>query len=272
MEWMELGKRLGVPEDALEAAAKIEISAELESTLREAFDKGWQEFDPVAEQLPDADLTVLQLYLKWAAQVKPEYERRGIPESVYFGTLKDIAIWCRFNKEVNGKLGLYSWPWCARGIRIDLFRLGRLEFEMRLLPRDIDIGDEHYSAGTEVISVHIPAEDPLRREELEESFALAEAFFKEQFGKTFPLFYTHTWLLGPELQTLLPENAGILQFQSCFEIFDSNPSRQAEERVYGNMLDDPAGYPEDTSLRRALKGYLMAGKTTTEGYGIRRIK
>lgn len=46
-------------------------------------------------------------------------------------------------------------------------------------------------------------------------------------------------------------------------------NRQAEERVFGRILEDPEAYPENTSLQKALKNYLSEGKKPGVGYGCR---
>ena len=35
------------------------------------------------------------------------------------------------------------------------------------------------------------------------------------------------------------------------------PFRQAEERIFGDILEDRQAYPETTSLQRSFKGWLM---------------
>ena len=48
--------------------------------------------------------------------------------------------------------------------------------------------------------------------------------------------------------------------------------RQAEERVFGSLAEDPATYPEETSLQRKMKMALLEGKHFGMGCGIREIR
>ena len=81
-------------------------------------------------------------------------------------------------------------------------------------------------------------------------FVWADRFF----GSSYKLYDCESWLLSPALKELLEKESGILQFQNCFEIQSVNlENRQAEERVFGSILEDPEAYPENTSLQKALK-------------------
>ena len=45
--------------------------------------------------------------------------------------------------------------------------------------------------------------------------------------------------------------------------------RQAEERVFGALLDDPSAYPGNTRLQRPLRDYLQQGGRVGVGIGCR---
>ena len=94
------------------------------------------------------------------------------------------------------------------------------------------------------------------------------------FHFDYPIFYCRTWLLAPELIELLPSNSHILQFQSLFQIVRSykDPFRQAEERVFGSILDDVSMYPEKTTLQRNLKQCLLQGGCSYKGVGIWQVQ
>ena len=117
-----------------------------------------------------------------------------------------------------------------------------------------------------MIHVHVPEGESLSREGCEASFAWADRFF----DSSYKLYDCESWLLSPALKELLEKESGILQFQNCFEIQSVNlENRQAEERVFGRILEDPEAYPENTSLQKALKNYLSEGKKPGVGYGCR---
>ena len=77
-------------------------------------------------------------------------------------------------------------------------------------------------------------------------------------------FLCHSWLLEPKLRLLLAEGSNILRFQSGYRILELFPGeRQAEERIFGFVSDDPELYGEETSLRRAAKRFLRTGALGT---------
>lgn len=55
----------------------------------------------------------------------------------------------------------------------------------------------------------------------------------------------------------LDEKSNIIVFQNQFEVYDVvYPFRQAEERVFGEILEDIEKYPENTKLQKRLKEWL----------------
>ena len=71
-----------------------------------------------------------------------------------------------------------------------------------------------------------------------------------------------------QFQKLLSEESNIIRFQNLFEITKVHYAfPQAEQRVFGEILEDKSQYPEDTLLQRNLKKYLMDGKNPGIGTG-----
>ena len=135
---------------------------------------------------------------------------------------------------VTGQPGLIEWGWNALLLHMELFRLGRLEYQPRTLQQDIVFGEVSLAAGTPILEVHIPAGAPFCQRELSASPA-----------------------------------SGILQFQRFFAIYSEDFSfPQAEQRVFGSVQADPQRYTERTSLQRALKKYLLAGNHVGMGMGV----
>ena len=195
---------------------------------------------------------ILSLYVRFATDLYKAYVEKEIPDEVYDATFSDFTIWYRHCVKERKKIGLCEEQWLKLHLKMKLFRLGRLQFEP----------DE----GQKVIHVHVPEGESLSREGCEASFAWADRFF----GSSYKLYDCESWLLSPALKELLEKESGILQFQNCFEIQSVNlENRQAEERVFGRILEDPEAYPENTSLQKALKNYLSEGKKPGVGYGCR---
>jgi hypothetical protein len=132
-------------------------------------------------------------------------------------------------------------------------------------------GGRTYPEGTMVLNVHIPAGEPLDIAEVRVSMDYAPEFFKMYFQKMCTLFICHSWLLSPQLKELLQEDSRILQFQNLFSVYEVDQERQAEERVFGYIAENPDAYPERTSLQKKMKAALLAGKRFGMGRGVRVI-
>ena len=56
----------------------------------------------------------------------PKYQKAVISDEIYFETMKDIAVWC----ENNNNKGLKNLPWIKNHLNFDLFKIGRLQFQI----------------------------------------------------------------------------------------------------------------------------------------------
>lgn len=218
-------------------------------------------------------LYVLRLYLQWLTDTKQMYDSRGIPEEYFFDSMKDITIWCEDYLEKHGTPGFAEASWLGKSLRLEVIRIGRLQFEPTVLKQEVLLDGELYPSGTPMLDVHIAAGEPLEIEASLESMSRAPEFFKTYFGREFKLFHCHSWLLSPDLKELLCESSRIIRFSKLFTVYKTdNEERQAEERVFGFISDDPNNYPERTSLQRSVKEHLLKGKTVPMGAGVRKIK
>ena len=60
-----------------------------------------------------------------------------------------------------------------------------------------------------------------------------------------------------------------MKFQKRFQIQKvSYPYRQAEERIFGKVLESKEAYQEETSLQKKAKRYLLEGGDIGIGYGV----
>ena len=266
----ELIARLNFPAQTITAIQNISIPKN-HSELKDSFFLKTSLFDRFADADPTG-LTVLKLYLRWALDTKSRYDELGIPEEYFWDSMRDLPIWCEDCLTRYGTPGFKEWGWVGCSLRLEVIRIGRLQFQPNQLPRNVTWNSTHLPAGTPVLEVHIPAGEPLDPGAVLASINQAPAFYTKYFGKQFSLFHCHSWLLSPSLKTLLPEHSRIIQFQNLFTIYQSdNEERQAEERVFGFLSNDPQKYPETTSLQKAVKRYLLDGQEITMGAGMRAV-
>ena len=118
----------------------------------------------ITAQLPvwqeDNGMSQLAVMLAAACRTEERYRREGIPEDVFLPTMDCFR---RFLEETHARTGQWAFDrgfWTWRQTAGLLFRLGTLEFEYRRMrPEGIE-------AEAPVLSVHIPSDAVLDREEL----------------------------------------------------------------------------------------------------------
>ena len=267
--YTEAWRRL-LPSDTFEAIKSIALMPNADELKASFWERG-SLFEKFA--LKDRrGLSVLFLYLLLLSDVKARYDEMGIPSEVFFDSIKDITIWCEDYISKHSEAGFAEWEWVGKTLRMEVIRIGRLQFEPSMLTHDVTVGGITYSAGTPVLEVHIPAGEALDIESVLDSFSHAPEFFKTYFGREFSLFHCRSWLLSPDLEGLLSNGSRIVQFKNLFTVYGTDHRhRQAEERIFGFLSDEPINYPESTSLQRAVKQHLLGGGSIAMGSGIRSV-
>lgn len=191
---------------------------------------------------------MLAYMLDAALLSREKYRAAGIPESVFTETFRCFSRFVREHKKDFGEYGFDRYRWTGRMLSLVLFRIGTLEYETT---------DE---GGSEAVFLHIPSDADLSAPSVSRSLAQADEFLR-----AFAPRYAdaprkcHSWLLAPALGQFLPQGSRIAQFRKRFrigEVFEDD--RSYEGFLFGGAraVED---YPEDTSLRRAVKAYLSAG-------------
>lgn len=187
-----------------------------------------------------------------------QYTEKQIDEKIFFDT---FACFSRFVKEHRVSYGCYGFDrewWTPRQVAMQLFRIGELEYEM--IEKD----------GKNQISIHIPSDAKLTRENCWTSLQNAFAFFRKYYPEYYNVNYIcNSWLLSPNLKQVLDEHSNILMFQSAFQVTKFNPD---DVEFMGWVFKNPAipveELPEKTSLQRNLKAYLKSGGKIGCAFGI----
>ncbi len=200
----------------------------------------------------------------FSCEVYDRYCERGISRQIYRDTFYDLTLWCENCYKAYGEYGIAQYDWFSRHLNLCLFRLGRLQFERMQSLWDIQTRHGAIHRGDPVISVHIPQGERLDVAACRDSFEQAERFWGKSDG-----YLCHSWLLYPGLQKIMKPGSNILQFQKLFQIVAEDfETREAEERIFGEVEMNPEDYAEDTSLQRAAKKYLVSGGKLGSGLGI----
>lgn len=265
MEKEKFFRSIGLPSQIIEAIQKHPLTHEDYLQWKNLFLSNKELFLKELQHTTHGALLFLLLASKLAFDLVPSYKAQGIPEHIYTDTFRDIAIWQADHKKKTGTLGLSQYTWICKILHMEVIRLGRLEFEpLAKVPQEIR-NHNHHLPNTNCYSVHIPADGSLDPDECNKSYRIASQYFQEQA----PLCFCQSWLLSPALKNLLPETSNILSFQQSYHIFHiDETSRQAEERLFGTLLEDPKNYQATTSLQKHAKQWLLQGKTIPSGWGI----
>ncbi len=195
--------------------------------------------------------------------VKKKYQAEGIPEKIYVETMTDLDVWAQVYKNEHGVLGIKEYKWVEKSLDLKVFKLGRLQFEP---VKDNQVEEFLHVRGIldEVIirNTHIQSGEPLDFDLCQQSYETAVEFFKARGnGGEKVIFVCDSWLLNPKLATLLSANNNIVKFQQQYKIISKDLSkRQAEERLFQKVEDNPKLYKATTSLQMKVRDCLIKGE------------
>ena len=186
------------------------------------------------------------------------YEKNHIDDKIFVDTMKCFSRFVREHKAALGSYGFDRDFWVGRELSLCLFRLGELEYES---------GEWE---GKKLLSIHIPSDADLSPEKITTSLSFAKEFFDSHYPEyAGAKFACYSWLLSPALEKLLPENSKIIQFRRRFEILEVNENADSYKLwVYKTTALPPEKFPENTSLQRNMKRYILNGGKIGEALGI----
>lgn len=264
MQWREFAAQIRLPEEAIRQIEQAGLTDEKYKNIKFIYDRDHELFFEKALKRPDAPLHFLAVYCRMACDTYDRYRECKVDEAIFWDTFQDIRFWCENYKNEYGSYGIGAFDWFWRHIDMTLFRLGRLQFEQMKMEYAVGKDADFLPQGSEVINIHIPQGEKLDMTACQESLERAYA----RYGKKHP-YVCHSWLLYPGLKKVLKETSNILQFQKLFRIIQVDyKEREAEWRIFGKVKNVIAKYPEDTSLQRGVKEYLLKGNTLGNGWGI----
>ena len=205
-----------------------------------------------------AGMKMLTFMLAACGETRKIYESFQISETIFLDTMKCFPRFINEHLESYGTYGFDRDFWTMRQIAARLFRLGSLEYELT------------EEAGQKAVHIHIPSDGDLSRDSRRASYAMARDFLKEFFPayQNAPFLCT-SWLLSPGLKECLPRTSRIRSFQEDFVITETFPERMDFLTWVYKRPDIPLEeLPENTSLQRELKRYLLKGGKVGETAGV----
>lgn len=124
--------------------------------------------------------------------------------------------------------------------------------------------------GDTCLSVHIPVEGDFSPDACEASYTRALEIFQKHFPElSIKAFHCHSWMMAPELESMLKPQSRILSFSHPYLRYPI-PTRGEDVFYFVFLLKfkDYADMAEDTSLRRALKQRYLRGEYLYEYGGV----
>lgn len=175
------------------------------------------------------------------------YVEKGIPRKIFADTMKGFTRIITENYAAAGKYFFDRIWWAGRYLNTVLFRIGTLEYE---------ILSEN---GAKSISIHIPSDADLSNSD--NSVTQSRAFFKKYYPECSDLPYICiSWLMSPALDFVLNKPSNILNFKSKFKIVERFPDDESYKWfVFKNSGIAPESFPENTTLQRNIKRYVLSG-------------
>ena len=255
-----LCRRIGMPEEVTKLLLSWQPEEELDLsplTREETWESGMKEIKAHLGDDPRG-LKILWCMLQCALDAKPKFQELGLSDEIYYDTMACLSRFVGEYRNIHDEYGFNLETWAVRQISCKLFRIGQLEYE--LLQRN----------GENWISLHIPTDILLRQPLLRQSYLQA----RQAIAKAFPEYadapmYCRSWIMSPILEEFLPSQSNIVTFHRSFTI---EPSPMDSIDFLEWVTKRPVGpfeeLPEETTLQRKLKAYLLSGKTYYYGMGI----
>lgn len=253
-----LCRRIGMPEEVTRILCDFSFDGDLTPLTREeTWETGLEAIQAALGEDPDG-LKILWCMLQCARKAKDRYRSLGLPDEIYYDTMAGFSRYVGEYREKYDRWGFNVASWTVRFVSCTLFRIGELEYEL------VRKNGENW------ISLHIPTNIILQEPLLRQSYLQA----RKVIGDTFPAYadapmYCRSWIMSPILQELLPLQSNIVTFQRSFVV---EPSPMDSIDFLEWVTKRPVGpfeeLPEETTLQRKLKAYLLSGRAYYYGMGI----
>lgn len=201
------------------------------------------------------------------------YRDAKISEEIFWRGADDLRCKAAECFERCGVWGTFVGGWFRDFYDLKRFALGRFQYVYTHFDRDTYTSPSGFTIhrGDPILQFHIPSSGiPLTDDVRYDSYRRAEAFYKPKFGDRPMILSTSSWLIYPKHREFLPEKSNLLKFMDDFDIFfsEDKPNRPDAWRLFGHWAEyPPEQWPEDTSLRRAYKKWILAGNTAGSGVG-----
>ncbi len=208
-------------------------------------------------------------YLYFCEKAYSDYINAGIDSEIAINTLKDIVIWCENWTKVYNTLCLYELAWLKHHLKMEIFRLGRLQFTMN--DALLDVSKYNLKQGDKVLGIHIPRGEKLSIEDVRVSIEMAQSFFSKHYPEyNYKAFTCNSWMLDDNLKEYLPNTSNILAFRNLFDCYSKLQVNRLLKFIFTvDTNDNNIKEKEPTSsFAKKIKDAVLSGKEFYEVYGV----
>lgn len=206
-------------------------------------------------------------------QMREDYRTAGLSDELFWDTIADLKYKLIECHNVYGIWGMFVAFWHSWFFQLRRFKLGRMQYESYIYSGDepVTIGDYTVNPGDTVYNLHIPSCGPFPKDVRIDSYKKAYEFYKHELGGKPMIFMCESWLLYPKNREILPAHLNMVDFLNDFKIVRVEETEEFGDkwRVFGADFEKPnEELPENTTMQRCFKKWLLAGNKTGEGIGV----
>ena len=228
---------------------------------------------PLVEKVAEASgisaYTIWMVTLCLAAEkARPFYKN----DKIYWDTFCDLRYKAQECFDVYGIWGTFVAHWYPIFYNGTIVKLGRMEYQVKACPfkEPKTAMGITVNPGDPILALHIPTSfEPFDKESRMESYRMAWRYFCPD-GR--PLVCVcGSWLLYDKYEEVFAPGSNIASFRKEFYMLQSKESETFANswRVFGSKHTlSTEEFPENTSLQRAFKRYMLAGGTHGNGTGV----
>ena len=244
-----------------------------DNDMRADFAPLLEEVRNVGARLDIHEYTISALfYLLLTKRWREYFIQLGIDECIWKDGAKALLEKINGCKQVKNVWGVCAIRWFFNVFRMNVFRLGRLEFFARRFNKFYEKNGLTLTPENMVLDTHIPYTGTrLTHDEVLLSYEKAALFYQKHYGLDRPIFWCKSWLLFPKHKQILSPTSNIFKFLGDFDIFAWGEYENYDETVrlfQKEFTGDFSVLPADTSLRRTYIAWMQAGEKTGWGEGV----
>nr|WP_308742289.1 acyltransferase domain-containing protein [uncultured Anaerocolumna sp.] len=236
-------------------------------------EKAFAEIDKLSVELKEHSYTMSMLLLLLCAKpLMEKYSEKGLPEDIYWDSIKDLGYKLKECHHIYGIWGTFVRDWFPGYYQMSRFALGRMQYECASFSFDsVTINGITIKSGDKVLMIHIPSSGSFTKEERLESYHKAKDFYRKEFDNQPIPVVCDSWLLYPAYKEVFPIHSNIRSFIDDFSyIYEKTEEEFLDAwRLFGSDYNkSPKDWPQTTSLQKAFAEYFISGGKAGIGYGI----